>query len=116
MAAKEAIRAARYVVELVDESHFGVSIRQCVQCGQHFLSMFCERVDWVDGDDPQVWVAAPVTEDEAAKLRAADVAADEMAILRIIGNDRRFLFHDMPKGGPDRLEWITRRLFIPAHD
>jgi len=116
IAAKEAIRAARHTVELVDESHFMLSILRCVRCGQHFLTMFSERIDWADGDDPQVWVAVPVSEDEVEKLRAADVAADEMAVLKIIANDRRYLLHDMPKGGPDRLAWKTGRLFVPDHD
>ena len=102
--------------QLVDESHFGVSIRQCVRCGQHFLTLFCERVDWADGDDPQTWAAVPVAEGEAAKLQAADVAADEHVILGIITSDRRFLVHDMPKGRPDRLVWQTGRPYVPAHD
>ena len=116
VAAKEALRAAQHTIELVDESHFGVSIERCVRCGQHFLTLFCEMVDWADSDDPQVWVAVPVSEDEVEKLRTADVAADENAILKIIANDRRFLLHDMPKGAPDKLAWMTRRLFIPGHD
>jgi hypothetical protein len=116
VAAKEAIRTARQVARLVDDSHFGVSIRRCGECGQHFLTLFCERVDWADGDDPQTWVAVPVSKDEAAKLQAVDIAADEYAILRIVTDDRRFLYHDMPKGARDTLTWMTRRLYIPGHD
>jgi hypothetical protein len=56
LAAKEAIRKAQHIAGLVDESHFIVSIRRCVRCGQHFLIMFCERIDWADGDDPQTRV------------------------------------------------------------
>ncbi len=116
VAAKEAIRKAEHIVELVDESHFGVSILRCVQCRQHFLSLFCERVDWVGGDDPQTWVAAPVSEDEVQRLQTADIAADENVILEIVAHERRFLYHDTPKGTPDTLEWKTRPLFIPGHD
>ena len=114
--AKEAIRKSRCIVELVDESHFMVSIRQCGRCGQHFLTLFCERVDWTDGDDPQKWLAVPVAKDEVQRLRTANVAANENVILEIVANERRFLYHDMPKGEPAKLEWKNRTLFIPAHD
>ena len=116
VAAKAAIRAADDIARLVDESHFGASIRQCAQCGQHFLTLFCERVDWVDSDDPQTWVAVPVSADEAEELQHANVAADEDTILRILASERRFLYHDMPKGASDTLKWMTRRPFIPPHD
>jgi len=89
-AAREAIRKADHVARLVDESHFGVSILRCAHCGQHFLSLFCERVDWADGDDPQTTVVIPVDEDEVQRLATANVAADENVILRILANERRF--------------------------
>ena len=116
LAAREAIRKAARIAELADESHFGASISRCAGCGQHFLTMFCERIDWADGDDPQTWVAVPVSGDEAQRLQSANVAADESAILGIIAGERRFLFHDTPKGGAGTLAWMTRPLFIPAHD
>ena len=116
LAAREAIRKAEHIVMLVDESHFGVPILRCVRCGQHFLSLFCERVDWADSDDPQTRVVVPVSEDEARRLQVANVAADENAIREIVANERRFLYHDMPKGAPETLAWKTRLLFIPGHD
>lgn len=116
VAAKEAIRKARHIVRLVDESHFSVSILRCVDCGQHFLSLFCEQVDWADSDDPQTTVAVPISEDEVQRLKTANVAADENAILEIVANERRFLYHDMPRGGSETLAWKTRLLFIPDHD
>ena len=116
LAAKEAIREAKRTVELVDESHFMVSIEQCIRCGQHFLTLFCERVDWADSDDPQTAVAIPVSEDEVQRLKTVNVAADENAILEIVANERRFLYHDMPKGAAETLAWKTRTLFIPGHD
>ena len=78
--------------------------------------MFCEYVDWADGDDPQEWLAVPVSEDEVQRLRTANVAADENAILGIVTDERRFLFHDMPKGQAATLTWMTRVLYIPGHD
>jgi hypothetical protein len=116
LAAREAIRKAEHIARLVDESHFGVSVLRCARCGQRFLSLFCERVDWADGDDPQTRVVVPVSEDEARRLQAANVAADENTILEIVANERRFLYHDMPKGAAETLAWKTRLLFIPGHD
>ena len=115
-AARDAIRKADHVARLVDESHFGVSILQCAHCGQHFLSLFCERVDWADGDDPQTTVVIPVDEDEVQRLATANVAADENVILRILANERRFLYHDMPKRAAEILAWRNRTPFIPGHD
>jgi hypothetical protein len=115
-AAKEAIRQAENLVMLIDESHFRVSILRCVRCGQHFLSLFCERVDWADGDDPQTTVGVPVSEDEVQRLKTANVAANENAILEILANERRFLYHDMPKAAAETLAWKSRTLFIPGHD
>ena len=116
LAARDAIRKAQQIVMLVDESHFGVSILRCPRCGQQFLSLFCERVDWADGDDPQTRVVVPVSEDEATRLQVANVAADENAIPEIVANERRFLYHDMPQGAAETLAWKTRLLFIPGHD
>ena len=116
LAAREAIRKAKHIVELVDESHFVVSILRCIRCGQHFLSLFCERVDWADSDDPQTRVVVPVSADEVQRLQTANIAADENVILEIVANERRFLYHDMPKGAAETVEWKTRPLFIPGHD
>jgi len=116
VAAREAIRKAEHIVGLVDESHFIVSILRCVRCGQHFLSLFCERVDWAGSDDPQSRVVVPVTADEVQRLQTANIAADENVILEIVTNDRRFLYHDMPKGAAETLAWKTRTLFISGHD
>ena len=116
VAALHAIRKAGRIAELVDESHFTVSIRRCAQCGQHFLWIFCERIDWADGDDPQTWMVVPVSADEAQRLITANVEADEDFIREIIGNERRFLYYDIPKGAAETLAWKTRTLFIPGHD
>ncbi|MGH7132509.1 MAG: hypothetical protein ACREJO_11240 [Phycisphaerales bacterium] len=114
--AKEALRKAAATDTLVDESHFRVTIRRCPLCGQHFLHIFCERVDWADGDDPQAWITAPITEGETHTLRATNIAADEDYLLRALPGTRRFLHRDAPKGSPETLVWLHDTLFIPAHD
>ena len=47
------------VRELASESHFIVSVKQCASCGQRFVSVFCERIDWARGADPQTRVVVP---------------------------------------------------------
>lgn len=116
LAAKQAIRKAPRVAELADESHFMASIERCDSCGQHFLTLFCERVDWADSDDPQTWLAFPVSADEARQLQAANVAADENILTAIVASPQRFLYYDTPKGAAGVFEWRTGTLHIPGHD
>lgn len=116
LAAQESIRKAGRVAELADESHFMASVRRCHSCGQRFLTLFCGRVDWADGDDPQTRVAVPVSEAEAKQLQTANIATDENMILHIVRGERCFLYHDMPKGAAETVVWMMRRLFIPEHD
>ncbi len=114
--ARATLRRAHHTDTLVDESHFGVSISHCAACGQQFLCLFCEQVDWVDSDDPQAWVLAPITDAEAAALRALPDPNNETQILNIVATPRRFLRDLAPKGAPRTLEWVTRIPYIPPHD
>lgn len=113
-AAMAAGKKAAVVANLIDESHFIVNLRRCA-CGRHFLTLFCERVDWADSDDPQTRVSVPVTPREAEELRALK-SVDEPALLGLVPGERRFLYHDMPKGAPQTIEWRRGAVFIPAHD
>lgn len=113
--AMAAVRACPCVVTLRDESHFIVTLRRCEACGGHFLTLFCERVDWADGDDPQTRMVVPLAGEEAERLRALS-PFDESHALRRLAGPRRFLYHDMPKGAGETLEWRTGPLFVPAHD
>lgn len=114
--ARDAIRQGPRIAELADASHFGAAISRCSRCSQHFLTLFCETVDWADGDDPQTWLAVPVTAEEAERLRAANVAGNESAVLSVLLGERRYLVNDMPKGAPATLAWITGPLYVPPHD
>jgi hypothetical protein len=114
-AAKKAIRAGSSEI-LRDESHFIISIRRCSACGQHFLGLFCERVDWADGDDPQSRLFVVISEAEAQELRGARATLDEPTILALLHGVRRILVNDMPKGASATIEWRERSLWIPPHD
>jgi hypothetical protein len=102
------------VAELIDESHYGVSIRRCYTCNQKFLSVFTEQIDWTDGDDPQYWTRIPITADEASELMAAGEAVTERMI-NALGEDRRCLQCDYPKGKGKRITW-AEGFFVGPHD
>jgi hypothetical protein len=116
----EARRALTKDLDLVDESHFHVAIGSCGRvtrrfgdCGQRFISVFTETIDWVDGDDPQDWTQLPLTADEAGALRRAGDALESR--LNNLGRERRSLRRDSPKGCPPRLFWSTG-VFVGRHD
>jgi len=54
--------------DLIDESHYAVSILACPRCAQRFVFVFTETIDTMGGDDPQCSNLLPVTEGEAAEL------------------------------------------------
>lgn len=92
------------------ESHFDVSIRSCSTCGQRFVLVFLEAIDWEDGDDPQYWTLMPVT---AAEMRTLTREADRdlIAALNRLGPGRRCLHRDWPKGKPIQVAW-ARGMFV----
>jgi hypothetical protein len=105
-AAWAARAATERVAELVDESHFHVTILACRDCAQRFVSVFAETVDWVDSEDPQYLSVLPVTEDEAADLaRRGETLTD--AHLDTLGPGRRCLHRDHPKREEPRCYWGT---------
>lgn len=90
--------------ELVDESHFGAHITRCDACGQRFLVIFTETIDWSDGDDPQYWTIIPVTADEVEALARPGQPPSE-AELSAVGPGRRSLWRNAPKGKPIECFW-----------
>lgn len=92
--------------QLIDESHFRVSLRRCGACSQSFLRIFTETVDFTHGDDPQYWTIIPVTAEEAAALTVPIDPPSEEA-LGAIGPGRRSLWRNYPGGGPLTCSWST---------
>ena len=104
----------KHLARLIDESHLGVSIYSCAACGQEFIAIFAERVDWANGEDPQCSTLMPLTPAEAARmvLAAANVDLGEVTAL---GRHRQFLRDDWPSTGPRILEYATGQVVGP-HD
>ncbi len=113
-AAWEAFLALSVEAELVDESHFAVAIRACAGCGQRFVIVFTELIDWVDGEDPQDWTVLPVTIAEAATLIEAGGAAIAPA-LAALAPRRRSLRREFPKGRRPRVHWDSG-IIVGPHD
>ncbi|MDI2129570.1 hypothetical protein [Yinghuangia seranimata] len=90
---------------VVEDSHFGVSVRVCPSCGQRFVVIFTEFVDWSGGDDAQYFDIVPVTEDEAAAVVAGNGA--DLAALGALGAGRRRLSSGWPTGGVKTISWRT---------
>jgi hypothetical protein len=113
----EAAWAARsglkFVADLIDESHYHVMVLACPSCGQHFVSVFTETIDWQDGDDPQYWSLLPLTAGESRRL--VDGPEPDNATLQSLGPSRRCLNLSHPKGQAARTSW-TKGLSIGWHD
>ncbi|MGA7951568.1 MAG: hypothetical protein WCA45_15615 [Thiobacillaceae bacterium] len=99
---------------MIDESRFHVTIRACEECGQNFVSVFTELIDWSDGEDPQYWTLLPIEANEAADLISQGDSVTERAI-NALGKERKCLQHDHPKGKPARTSWGSA-FFVGPHD
>jgi hypothetical protein len=99
----EARRQLERTRELINESHFHVMILACSSCGQSFLSVFTELVDF-GGDDSQGRVLMPVTSGELRGLAEIPQDALEGEIYRI-GRERRGLLRAYPRGGTPACSW-----------
>ena len=103
-----------HVSVLADESHFHVTLRACDSCGQRYVCVFTETVDWVDSEDPQARTSTPLSLEEAVAL----VGPAETLEARIckIGAGRKTLRRDFPKGVEAPRAFWAETLTIGAHD
>lgn len=109
-------RAARREMKsmLIDESHLIVSIQNCVECGQAFLSVFTEQVDWLGGDDAQAQVLVPLTADEEHCV-AGMTEVTEQALLSL-QLKKSMLWWVYPTGQDPKGSWKDGPLVILPHD
>lgn len=113
-AAVEALLRLDDEARVVDDSHFIVRVMACAACGQRFVSVMTEMIDWDDGDDPQHRIAIPVTPREAAAVVAGGERGIEASIAAI-DRSRPSLVQSWPKGKPKETRW-SRGIWIGPHD
>jgi hypothetical protein len=109
------MRDLELVESLVDESHFSVHLKRCAACGQRFVSVFCESIDWSGGNDPQQFFWAPITAEEATSLRGLDENATERAILAIAPK-RGCLDVYWPSSGDKQIDFVEGPTLLAPHD
>jgi hypothetical protein len=101
---------AQHMASPVREVHFGIDLKQC-GCGQPWVVVFAERVDYRDGDDAQTWLAVPVTPDEASVLTTCEPSRVPGGVAEL-GRDRRFLLRS--NFSPE-IAWRDSGFSIPPH-
>lgn len=113
-AAWDARRKLQRGPELADEAHFHVMVLICPRCGQRFVSVFTETIDWAKGNDPQYWSVIPVLEAEARGLEGLDEWTLQSKLDRL-APARRALRRDLPQSGAGRTYWAQGMVAGP-HD
>ncbi len=108
-------RPPKLLRELVDELHFRVVLMACEACGQRWVKVFAETIDWVDGEDPQFWALAPLTAEEADQLTARGEGLDAAWIETLMGARQHLEVHN-PKNQPHTIAWASGPLVIMPHD
>ncbi len=114
-AASEAMEHIQIDQALIQESHFSIKLRSCPTCRQAFVSVFTERIDWQDGEDPPRWIVMPLTADEVLRLTAHQEPGALERNVQFIAPDRQSLCLDHPKGEPSKTFWM-RGIRIGRHD
>lgn len=100
---------------IVDESHFIVSHGTCKHCGQRYLFVFAETVDWENGEDPQTTNRMPITDAEAAELKRLPSKAEVERRLGTLGRDRPTVHSHWPSVGDPLIRWISG-IIVGPHD
>jgi hypothetical protein len=113
--AKEAQQDHEWLARPCDESHFSVTILACKRCGQRFVRIFYELIDWQGGDDSQAWFTLPITRAEADQLIAQGEAVDLRCIVSL-GRGRTHLSAVHPRGSTMGVTYAQGKVPILPHD
>lgn len=99
---------------LIDQSHLIVSIRVCPACGQRWLQVFTELMDFEKGDDSQAWCVAPITAEESDSLvrQGENLALPDAVAL---SEGRRYLRVVHPRGQERSVSWATGAMPLFPH-
>jgi hypothetical protein len=87
----------RNIAYLIDGAHDIVRIVECPDCGQRYVQVTTEFVDWQDGEDPIYRSVVPVTGEESALLLSQGANVD-FRLIESLGSSRRHLRTSWPKG------------------
>lgn len=93
----------------VHEVHFTVHATRC-DCGQSFIVVFTERVNFHDGEDTQTELAVAVSSEELRQLQSADGPLTQTLTRLVQG--RRFLV----KSTGVAPRWVDQGFAIGPHD
>ena len=98
--------------EVVPGSHFSVDLARCSHCGQLYVRVYHEWVDYARGKDDQYWDVLPVTQDEAERI----ASGADLVHIRRLGRGRRRLCFAWPRD-VERPEsyWASGEFVIHPH-
>ena len=100
---------------IIDESHYRISILVCAACGQAFVSVMTETIDWKDGEDPICRQTIAISPSEAEALAGTDAGSAEHLVYSFGVGDRKCLVYDHPKDEPPVTFWSMGLRQLP-HD
>jgi hypothetical protein len=100
---------------LVEDSHFRVTISQCVLCTAMYLRVFAEKIDWAGGNDPQQVIRFPISFTQACALFSADELEVE-SLAQQFGSAIRFAESYWPATGDPSTRWAEGSCLIMPHD
>lgn len=101
----------REIARLLDDSHDIVRLVACPACGQRYVAVTTEFVDWDDGEDPIYRSIVPVTPGESDHL-ASQGASVDYRLIELLGSDRRHLKTAWPKGAAETINWADGPLML----
>lgn len=100
---------------IVDESHFGVWAKQCPECGQHWVTVFCELIDWVNSDDLIHNYVIPVEESQVEAMRGLEELELDHG-LSMLGLVAAHVCMKSGDGQATRVVWQDRQRLVLSHD
>ena len=96
--------ALEVVATWADESHHSKHLCRCKTCGQLYVDVWCELIDWDDGDDKTFTFYIPVqSESDFEQVKRAappPMSLDLLAFFPRINEDR--------EGGVRKVAWIGK--------
>lgn len=98
------------VAELAFESHFSLHIIRCPDCGQQWVYVWTERINWSDGHDTISILVVPIREAEAKKLIA--LGDESVPAIERFGRNRRVL--NRYSAGGETSWWTRGSCIVPA--